>query len=44
MPAKLDRCVDKLKKKGYSEDKAWAICVESTGYKKKKGGGWTKKK
>jgi hypothetical protein len=29
MPAKLDRCVDKLKKKGWSEDKAYAICNAS---------------
>ncbi|MDW7973479.1 MAG: hypothetical protein RMI01_09820 [Thermodesulfovibrio sp.] len=46
MPAKLDRCVKKVKKKGYSESSAWAICVTSTGYKRAKGGKWvqTKKK
>ena len=35
MPAKLDRCVKDLIKKGYSKDKAWAICTASI--KKKKG-------
>lgn len=44
MPKKLDRCVKKLKKQGKSNGEAWGSCVESTGYKKKKGGGWTKKK
>lgn len=42
MPAKLDRCVDSVKADGKSEDSAYAICVDSTGIKKKKGGGWTK--
>jgi hypothetical protein len=38
MPAKLDRCVKKLIKKGYSKDSAWAICQKSVmgkGRKKK---------
>jgi hypothetical protein len=43
MPKKLERCVKKVKKKGSGKD-AWAICVKSTGIKKKKGGGWTKGK
>jgi len=43
-PDILDRCVKDLKAKGHSESSAYAICVESTGWKKKKGGGWTKKK
>ena len=43
MPAKLERCVKKVKKKS-PKVKAWAICSESTGVKRKKGGGWTKGK
>jgi dipeptidase len=44
MPAKLDRCVKAVKDQGKSEDSAYAICVKSTGIKRKKGGGWTKGK
>lgn len=44
MPAKLDRCVKKLKQKGYEENSAWAICVTSTGWKRGKGGKWVKTK
>lgn len=29
MPKKLDRCVEKVKKQGKSEDSAWAICQSS---------------
>jgi len=29
MPKKMDRCVEKVKKQGYDEDSAWAICTES---------------
>lgn len=29
MPPKLDRCVQELIKKGYSEEEAWAICKKS---------------
>lgn len=39
MPAKLDRCVKKLKKKGKSSRSAWAICnasVMKNSKKKKK--------
>jgi hypothetical protein len=43
MPKPLDDCVKKLIAKGYPKDKAWAICIESTGYRKKNGK-WTKKK
>lgn len=32
MPPELDRCVQKLKDKGYSEDEAWAICRKQLGY------------
>lgn len=44
MPAKLDRCVKKLRKKGKSKGQAYGACVKSTGIKRKKGGGWTKGK
>lgn len=43
MPAKIDRCVAKLKRAGKGKS-AWAICSKSTGIKKKKGDGWTKPK
>ena len=42
MPKVLERCVAKVKKKGVKN--AWAVCSKSTGYVKKKGGGWVKKK
>ena len=42
MPAKLDRCVKKVKKQGKDESSAYAICSSSTGIKRKKGGGWKK--
>jgi len=44
MPAKLERCVKKVKAKSKGKVSAWAVCVKSTGMKKKKGGGWTKGK
>jgi len=46
MPKKLDRCVKKVSGEGKSQSSAYAICSESTGYKRTKGGGWknTKKK
>lgn len=44
MPAKLERCVRKLRRKGRPKSSAWAICVKSTGIKRKKGGGWTKRR
>jgi len=44
MPKKLDDCLKKVMAQGYSKDKAYKICVTSTGWKRKKGGGWTKKK
>ena len=43
MPAKLERCVRKVKAKGGVKN-PWAVCVAATGIKKKKGGGWTKGK
>jgi len=44
MPAKLERCVKKVRKSGKSKSNAYGICVKSTGIKRKKGGGWTKGK
>jgi len=47
MPKKLDRCVKKVKAKNKKNKKKvnpYAVCSESTGYVKKKGGGWKKKK
>ena len=44
MPAKLERCIRKVVRKGMSRDSAWAICIKSTGIRRKKGGGWTKGK
>ena len=42
MPEELDRCVKKLMDEGKSESEAYAICSESTGWKRDEGGGWTK--
>ena len=44
MPAKLERCIKRVRKSGKSKSSAFAICVSSTGIKRKKGGGWTKGK
>jgi hypothetical protein len=44
MPEVLDRCVKRLMNQGYSKDKAYAICVKSTGWKRGKGGKWVKSK
>lgn len=44
MPKVLERCVRKMKKKGASNSKAWGSCTKSTGWVRKKGGGWRKKK
>lgn len=44
MPKKLDDCVKKLMAKGKTKSQAYAICSKSTGYKKAKGGKWTKRK
>jgi len=41
MPAKLERCIRKVKGKVKN---SWAVCTVSTGIKRKKGGGWTKGK
>ena len=42
MPKKLDRCVQGVMAQGKTEQEAYAICSDSTGIKRKKGGGWTK--
>lgn len=44
MPAKLDRCVRKQTRKGVSKSRAYGRCVKSTGWARKKGGGWKNKK
>ena len=44
MPKKLESCVRKVKAKSKGKVNAWAVCSESTGIKRKKGGGWTKGK
>ena len=36
-PAKLDRCVENLKRKGKSESTAFGICNKSIKKRKKKG-------
>ena len=43
MPEKLERCLRKVRRKGGVKS-PYAVCVASTGIKKKKGGGWTKGK
>jgi len=44
MPEKLDRCVRKVKRKGYTKSEAYAICAKSTGWVRGSGGKWVKKK
>jgi hypothetical protein len=44
MPAKLERCIKHVMSQGKSKSSAYGICCESTGIKKKKGGGWTQGK
>ena len=44
MPEKLDRCVRKVKRKGYTKSEAYAICAKSTGWVRGGGGKWVKKK
>jgi hypothetical protein len=31
MPKKVEDCVEELKKDGYSESEAWAICMDQHG-------------
>ena len=42
MPKKLEDCVKKVMAQGKSKSEAYAICSESTGYKKAKGNKWKK--
>lgn len=44
MPKELDRCVQALISQGHSEQEAYAMCAKSTGWVRKKGGGWRNKK
>jgi len=44
MPKQLEKCVQDLIDKGKSRDEAYAICTSSTGWVRKKGGGWKNKK
>ena len=47
MPAKLERCVRKVSAKNKGRKKKvnpWAVCSNATGYVRKRGGGWTKKR
>ena len=44
MPKIIDRCVEKLRRKGKSKSAAYGMCSKSTGFKKCKGGKWRKKK
>ena len=47
MPKKLERCVEKVKAQNKGKGKKvdpYAVCTESTGIKKKKGGGWTRER
>ncbi len=43
MPAKFERCVKKVIRKGHNRISAYAICVKSTGWRRGKGGKWVKK-
>lgn len=38
MPAKLERCVEKVKAKSGGKVNAWAVCSKSTGLKPHKKG------
>jgi len=44
MPKSLEKCVNDVKEQGKSEDSAYAICSNSTGYKVGKGSTKHKKK
>lgn len=43
MPKELHDCVTKVMKKGHSKMSAYRICSKSTGWVRKKGGGWKKR-
>jgi len=40
MPEKLDRCVRKVMRKGYTKQEAYAIWAKSTGWVRGPGGRW----
>jgi len=44
MPAKLKRCVAKVRAQGKSKSAAYGICSNSTGWVKAKGGRYRNKK
>lgn len=43
-PKRLDKCVRKVVSQGKSKSSAYGICSDSTGIKRKAGGGWTQGK
>ena len=43
MPRKLERCVAKVRRNSPGAN-PYAVCAKSTGWVKKKGGGWRNKK
>ena len=43
MPKKLERCVEKVKRNSPNAN-PYAVCAESTGWVRKKGGGWVNKR
>ena len=44
MPKQLEKCVSDLKSQGKTDSEAYAICAKSTGWVRKKGGGWRNEK
>jgi len=44
MPAKLKSCVEKVRRKSKGKVNPYAVCAKSTGWVRKKGGGWRNKK
>lgn len=44
MPKQLEKCVQDLIDSGKDKGEAYAICGKSTGWVRKKGGGWKNKK
>jgi hypothetical protein len=44
MPKELEKCVSDVKASGKSDSEAYGICAKSTGWVRKKGGGWKNKK
>ena len=43
-PKKIERCIKKVMSSGKSKSSAYGICSDSTGIKRKAGGGWTQGK